>query len=223
MPEIIQLTRWFVGCMVSSRLLAWVVSSGTSLKRVRKAFTSLWSKVPWKPTVSILRLYKSSRRLPSRFRYSSFRPSDTESSCSWSGTVSFWERVSTVRSSIQKRGLTFRSAVIGSGVVADDTGEGGTLFKAQPVLRTAVSLKENWYFYFRIYNNNFILFFKRFKSVWEYFHFYLLLCNILIFYFTKFTVQLRTKYSKLLDWWIEKTDPDFRYGARLLIFFHKLN
>ncbi len=114
MPEIIQLTRWFVGCMVSSRLLGWVVllifSSGTSLKRVRKAFTSLWSRVPWKPAVSILRLYKSSRRLPSRFRYSSFNPSDTESSCSWSGTVSFWERVSTVRSSIQKRGLTFLSS-----------------------------------------------------------------------------------------------------------------
>jgi hypothetical protein len=27
-----------------------------------------------------LRLYKSSRRLPSKFRYSSFKPSDTESS-----------------------------------------------------------------------------------------------------------------------------------------------
>ncbi len=158
MPEIIQLTRWFFGCMVSSRLLAWVVllilSSGTSLKRVRKAFTSLWSKVPWKPAVSILRLYKSSRRLPSKFQYSSFNPSDTESSCSWSGTVSFWERVSTVRSSIQKRGLTFRSAVTGSGVVADEIGEGVTLFEVQPDLRTAVSLK-NWYFYFRIVNNNF--------------------------------------------------------------------
>ena len=144
MPEIIQLTRWF-GCMVSSRLMAWVVllilSSGTSLKRVRKAFTNFWSKVPWKPAVSTLRLYKSSRRLPSRFRYSSFNPSDTESNCSWSGTVSFWERVSTVRSSIQKRGLTFRSAVTGSGVVVDDTGEGVTLFGVQPVLRTAVSLK----------------------------------------------------------------------------------
>ncbi len=146
MPEIIQLTRRFVGCMVSSRLLGWVVllmfSSGTSLKRVRKASTSLWSKVPWKPDVSILRLYKSSRRLPSRFRYSSFNPSDTESSCSWSGTVSFWERVSTVRSSIQKRGLTFRSTVTGSGVVVDDTGEGVTLFGDQPVLRAAVSLKK---------------------------------------------------------------------------------
>ncbi len=145
MPEIIQLTRWF-GCMVSSRLMAWVVllilSSGTSLKRVRKAFTSLWSKVPWKPTVSILRLYKSSRRLPSKFRYSSFSPSDTESSCSWSGTVSFWERVSTVRSSIQKRGLTFRSAVTGSGVVVDDTGAGVTFFGVQPVLHAAVSLKK---------------------------------------------------------------------------------
>ncbi len=146
MPEIIQLTRVLDGCMVSSRLLTCVVllilSSGTSLKRVRKAFTSLWSKVPWKPAVSILRLYKSSRRLPSRFRYSSFSPSDTESSCSWSGTVSFWERVSTVRSSIQKRGLTFRSAVTGSGVVVDDTGAGVTLFGVQPVLRTAVSLKK---------------------------------------------------------------------------------
>ncbi len=145
MPEIIQLTRWF-GCMVSSRLMAWVVllilSSGTSLKRVRNAFTSLWSKVPWKPAVSILRLYKSSRRLPSRFRYSSFKPSDTESSCSWRGTVSFWERVSTVRSSIQKRGLTFRSAVTGSGVVVDGTGVDATLFGVQPVLRAAVSLKK---------------------------------------------------------------------------------
>ncbi len=146
MPEIIQLTRWFDGCMVSSRLLEWVVllilSSGTSLKRVRKAFTSLWSKVPWKPVVSILRLYKSSRRLPSKFRYSSFKPSDTESSCSWRGTVSFWERVSTVRSSIQKRGLTFRSAVTGSGIIVDDTGAGVTLFGVQPVLRATVSLKK---------------------------------------------------------------------------------
>ncbi len=147
MPEIIQLTRWFVGCPVSSRLLGWVVllilSFGTSLKRVRKAFTSLWSKVPWKPAVSILRLYKSSRRLPSRFRYSSFKPSDTESSWSWSGTVSFWERVSTVRSSIQKRGLTFRSEVTGSGVVVDeDMGEGVTLFGVQRVLHAAVSLKK---------------------------------------------------------------------------------
>jgi hypothetical protein len=49
--------------------------------------------------------------------------------------------VSTVRSSIQKRGLIFRSAVTGSGVVVDDTGDGVTLFGAQPVLRTAVSLK----------------------------------------------------------------------------------
>jgi len=149
MPEIIQLTRRFVGCMVSSRLLGWVVllmfSSGTSLKRIRRAFTSLWSKVPWKPAVSILRLYKSSRRLPSRFRYSSFNPSDTESSCSCSGTVSFWERVSTLRSSIQKRGLIFRSAVTGSGVgiVVDVTlGNGVTLFGVQPVLRAAVSLKK---------------------------------------------------------------------------------
>ncbi len=147
MPEIIQLTRWFVGCMVSSRVLGWVVllmiSSGTSLKRVRKAFTSLWSKVPWKPAVSILRLYKSSRRLPSRLRYSSFNPSDTESSCSWSGTVSFWESVSTLRSSIQKRGLTLRSEVTGSGVVVDvNLGEGVTLFEVQPVLRAAASLKK---------------------------------------------------------------------------------
>ena len=145
MPEIIQLTRRFDGWMVSSTLLRWVVllmfSSGTSLKRVRRAFTSLWSKVPWKPEVSILRLYKSSRRLPSRFRYSSFNPSETESSCSWSGTVSFWERVSTDRSSIQKRGLIFRSAVTGSGV--DVTlGDGVTLFRVQPVLRAAVSLKK---------------------------------------------------------------------------------
>ncbi len=159
MPEIIQLTRWFDGCMVSSRLLGWVVllmvSSGTSLKRVRRAFTSLWSRVPWKPAVSILRLYKSSRRLPSRLWYSSFRPSDTESNCSWSGTVSFWESVSTLRSSIQKRGLTFRSAVTGSGVVVDeDLGEGVTLFGVQPVLRAAVSL-EKLSFPFIYFNFNF--------------------------------------------------------------------
>ncbi len=159
MPEIIQLTRWFVGCMVSSRLLGWVVllmvSSGTSLKRVHRAFTNLWSRVPWKPAVSILTLYKSSRRLPSKFRYSSFNPS--ESSCSWSGTVSFWERVSTLRSSIQKRGLTFRSAVTGSGagVVVDvDLGEGVTLFGVQPVLRAAESLKK---LIFSLYIFNFIL------------------------------------------------------------------
>ena len=162
MPEIIQLTRWFDGCMVSSRLLGWVVlltfSSETSLKRVRRAFTSLWSKVPWKPAVSILRLYKSSRRLPSRFRYSSFNPSDTESSCSCSGTVSFWESVSTLRSSIQKRGLTFRSAVTGSGVgvvVKIDLGDGVTLFGVQPVLRAAVSL-EKLIFTFKYFNFIFI-------------------------------------------------------------------
>ncbi len=147
MPEIIQLTKGFDGCMVSSRLLGWVVlltvSSETSLKRIRKAFTNLWSRVPWKPAVSILRLYKSSRRLPSKLRYSSFNPSDTESSCSWSGTVSFWESVSTLRSSIQKRGLTLRSEVTGSGVVVDENlGEGVTLFGTQPVLRAAVSLKK---------------------------------------------------------------------------------
>ncbi len=151
MPEIIQLTKEVVGCEVSSRLMAWVVllifSSGTSLNRVRNALSNLWSKVPWKPAVSIFRLYKSSRRLPSRFRYSSFKPSDTESSWSCSGTVSFWEGVSTVRSSIQKRGLTFRSAVTGSGVVVDVTGNGVTLFEVQPVLRTAVNLK-NHSFYF---------------------------------------------------------------------------
>ena len=151
MPEIIQLTRgWFIGCPVSSRLLEWMVlltvSSETSLKRIRKAFTSLWSRVPWKPAVSILRLYKSSRRLPNKLRYSSFNPSDTESNCSWSGTVSFWERVSTLRSSIQKRGLTFRSEVTGSGVVVDeDLGEGVTLFGTKPVLRAAVSLKQKYF------------------------------------------------------------------------------
>ena len=150
MPELIQLTRGFVGCPVSSELLRWVmlltVSSETSLKRVRKAFTSLWSRVPWKPAVSILRLYKSSRRLPNKLRYSSFKPSDTESSCSWSGTVSFWERVSTLRLSIQKRGLTFRSEVTGSGVVVDkDLGEGVTLFGTKPVLRAAVSLKNTYF------------------------------------------------------------------------------
>jgi hypothetical protein len=51
--------------------------------------------------------------------------------------------VSTLRSSIQKRGLTFRSAVTGSGVVVDaDLGKGVTLFGVQPVLRAAVSLKK---------------------------------------------------------------------------------
>jgi hypothetical protein len=44
-PEIIQLTRVLDGCEVSSRLMTWVVllifSSGTSLKRVRRAFTNL--------------------------------------------------------------------------------------------------------------------------------------------------------------------------------------
>ncbi len=54
-----------------------------------------------------------------------------------------------VRSSIQKRGLTFRSAVTGSGVVVDDTGDGVTLFGVQPVLRTAVSLKKS-FLYFQI-------------------------------------------------------------------------
>ncbi len=146
MPVIIQLKTWWCGHPVSSMLLGWMVlltvSSKTSLKRTRNAFTSLWSKVPWKPAVSILRLYKSSRRLPNRLPYSSFRPSDTESNCSWSGTVSFWERVSTLRSSIQKRGLTFRSEVTGSGVVVDeDLGEGVTFVGTKPVLRTAVSLK----------------------------------------------------------------------------------
>jgi hypothetical protein len=53
--------------------------------------------------------------------------------------------VSTVRSSIQKRGLTFRSAVTGFGVVVDETGEGVTVFGAQPVLRTAVSLKKSFF------------------------------------------------------------------------------
>jgi hypothetical protein len=40
--------------------------------------------------------------------------------------------------------LTFCSAVTGSGVVVDDTGKGVTLFGAQPVLRTAVSLKKSF-------------------------------------------------------------------------------
>jgi hypothetical protein len=60
--------------------------------------------------------------------------------------------VSTVRSSIQKRGLTFRSAVTGSEVVVDDTGEGVTLFGVQPVLRTAVSLKKSFFLF-----SNFII------------------------------------------------------------------
>jgi hypothetical protein len=69
--------------------------------------------------------------------------------------VSFWERVSTLRSSIQKRGLTFRSEVTGSGVVVDeDLGEGVTLFGTQPVLRAAVSLKKLM-FLFIYFNINF--------------------------------------------------------------------
>jgi hypothetical protein len=40
--------------------------------------------------------------------------------------------------------LTFRSAVTGSGVVVDDTGDGVTLFGDQPVLCTAVSLKNQF-------------------------------------------------------------------------------
>jgi hypothetical protein len=43
--------------------------------------------------------------------------------------------------------LTFRSAVTGSGVVVDDTGEGVTLFGVQPVLRTAVSLKKSFFLF----------------------------------------------------------------------------
>jgi hypothetical protein len=63
--------------------------------------------------------------------------------------------VSTLRSSIQKRGLTFRSEVTGSGVVVDEVlGEGVTVFGTQPVLRAAVSLKNQ---YFRLNIFNFIL------------------------------------------------------------------
>jgi hypothetical protein len=46
--------------------------------------------------------------------------------------------------------LTFRSAVTGSGIVVDDTSDGVTLFGTQPVLRTAVSLK-NQLFLFLIF------------------------------------------------------------------------
>jgi hypothetical protein len=57
--------------------------------------------------------------------------------------------------------LTFRSVVTGSGVVVDDTGDGVTLFGAQPVLRTAVSLKNQLfnfqYFYYFITSCNKIL------------------------------------------------------------------
>jgi hypothetical protein len=60
--------------------------------------------------------------------------------------VSFWERVSTLRSSIQKRGLTFRSEVTGSGVVVEENlGEGVTLLGNKPVLRAAVSLKIKYF------------------------------------------------------------------------------
>jgi hypothetical protein len=94
-----------------------------------------------------LRLYRSSHRLPNKLRYSSFKPSDTESSCSWSGTVSFWDRVSTLHSFIQKRGLTTRSEVTGSGVVVDeDLGENVTFVGTKPVLRAAVSLKLIFFF-----------------------------------------------------------------------------
>jgi hypothetical protein len=58
--------------------------------------------------------------------------------------VSFWERVSTLRSSIQKRGLTTRSEVTGSEVVVDeDLGKGVTSVGTEPVLRAAESLKQN--------------------------------------------------------------------------------
>jgi hypothetical protein len=63
--------------------------------------------------------------------------------------------VSTLRSSIQKRGLTFRSEVTGSGVVVDDDlGEGVTLFGVQPVLLAAESLKK---LIFSLYIFDFIL------------------------------------------------------------------
>ncbi len=52
---------------------------------------------------------------------------------------------------------------------------------------------------------------------------------IFVFLF-QLTIQIRVKIFKGLDWWIEKTDPDFRYGAgfvkfknTVLIFFNELN
>ncbi len=65
--------------------------------------------------------------------------------------------MSILRSSIQKRGLTFRSEVTGSGVVVDvDLGEGVTLFGVQPALRAAVSLKKlKFLFIYFVFNLNF--------------------------------------------------------------------
>jgi len=69
--------------------------------------------------------------------------------------VSFWERVSTLRSSIQKRGLTTRSEVAGSGVVVDeDLGESVTFVGIKPVLRAAVSLKQKIFLSFKPENLN---------------------------------------------------------------------
>ena len=98
--------------------------------------------------------------------------------------------MSTVRSSIQKRGLTFRSAVTGSGVVVDDTGEGVTLFGAQPVLRTAVSLKNS-----SVYFQNFIIFisFKTGINLNKIPYFSLYEFLILI----KLPVHIRTKQVKM--------------------------
>ncbi len=104
--------------------------------------------------------------------------------------------MSTVRSSIQKRGLTFHSAVTGSGVVVDDTGDGVTLFGAQPVLRTAVSLKKRS-FYFQI-----LLFYISLKMCINLNK----IIEILISYFSPknflilidLTVQIRTEKLKII-------------------------
>ncbi len=61
--------------------------------------------------------------------------------------MSFWERESTLRSSIQKRGLTTRSEVTGSGVVVDvGLIVGATRVGTEPVLRAAESLKNKNFF-----------------------------------------------------------------------------
>jgi hypothetical protein len=91
--------------------------------------------------------------------------------------------------------LTFRSAVTGSGLVVDDTGDGVTFFGAQPVLRTAVSLKS----FVRLFSN-FIIFisFKTYINLNK-------IIEIQISYFStykislfiKLPVHIRTKQVKM--------------------------
>jgi hypothetical protein len=92
--------------------------------------------------------------------------------------------------------LTFRSAVTGSGVVVDDTGEGVTLFGVQPVLRTAVSLKKS-FLYFQIL---LFLFHSKFcinlNKIIEILISYVSLYKFLIL--IDLTVQIRTKKLKII-------------------------